>query len=139
LVETRQVEPWEMRVWHADYLDACNRHDLDAIRSFLDPAVRRAHLPGGADAWISDMAELFHGFPDWRWRRIQLVVEDERLAVHLRGSGTHLGVFGGVAPTRWHANVAEFAMYRVTNGRITESSGSVDNREMLAQLERAGH
>lgn len=128
-----------MRVWHADYLDACNRHDLDAIRSFLDPAVRRAHLPGGADAWISDMAELFHGFPDWRWRRIQLVVEDERLAVHLRGSGTHLGVFGGVAPTRWHANVAEFAMYRVTNGRITESSGSVDNREMLAQLERAGH
>jgi len=128
-----------MRVWDAEYLDACNRHDLDAIRSFLDPAVRRAHLPGGADAWISDMAELFHGFPDWRWRRIQLVVEDERLAVHLRGSGTHLGVFGGVAPTRWHANVAEFAMYRVTNGRITESSGSVDNREMLAQLERAGH
>ncbi|WP_109211004.1 MULTISPECIES: ester cyclase [Microbacterium] len=128
------MEPWEMREWYADYLDACNRHDLDAIRSFVAPGVRRAHLPGGADAWVSDMADLFHAFPDWRWRRIQLVVEDDRLAAHLRGSGTHLGVFRGVAPTRRHANVAQFAMYRVTNGRIAEFSGSADEVELLAQL-----
>lgn len=126
-----------MREWYAEYLDACNRHDLDAIRSFVDPSVRRAHLPGGADAWIGDVADLFRGFPDWRWRRIQLVVEDDRLAAHLRGSGTHLGAFGGIAPTRWHANVAEFAIYRVTNGRITEFSGSTDNRQLLAQLGQA--
>ena len=123
----------------AEYLHACNRHDLDAIRSFVDPAVRRAHLPGGADAWVADLADLFHGFPDWRWRRIQLVVEDDRLAVHLRGTGTHLGVFRGIAPTRRHANVAEFAMYRVADGRIAESSGSDDDVQLLAQLEdRAG-
>ena len=118
------VEPWEMREWYAEYLDACNRHDLDAIRSFVDPAVRRAHLPGGADAWVADMADLFRAFPDWRWRRIQLVVEDDRVAAHLRASGTHLGEFRGIAPTRRHANVAEFAMYRVTNGRIAEFSGN---------------
>ena len=123
-----------MREWYADYLDACNRHDLDAIRSFLDSSVRRAHLPGGADAWIADLADLFHAFPDWRWRRIQLVIEDERLAAHLRGSGTHLGAFRGVAPTRRHANVAEFAIYRVTNGRIAEFSGSADGVELLAQI-----
>ncbi|MDF2581231.1 MAG: hypothetical protein K0S49_2810, partial [Microbacterium sp.] len=23
------MEPWEMREWYAEYLDACNRHDLD--------------------------------------------------------------------------------------------------------------
>jgi predicted ester cyclase len=135
-VENEEVESWEMREWYAEYLDACNRHDLDAIRSFVDPSVRRAHLPGGADAWIADVADLFRGFPDWRWRRIQLVVEDDRLAAHLRGSGTHLGAFGGIAPTRWHANVAEFAMYRVKNGRIAEFSGSTDNRQLLAQLGR---
>jgi predicted ester cyclase len=128
------VEPWELREWYADYLDACNRHDLDAIRSFVDPAVRRAHLPGGADAWIDDLADLFRAFPDWRWRRIQLLVEDDRLAVHLRGSGTHLGAFRGMAPTRRHANVAEFAMYRVTKGRFTEYSGTSDQSELLAQL-----
>lgn len=127
------MESWELREWYADYLDACNRHDLDAIRSFLHPAVRRAHLPAGADAWIGDLADLFHGFPDWQWRRIQLVVEDDRVAAHLRGSGTHQGVFRGIAPTRRHVNVAEFAMYRVTNGRIVEFTGSGDI-ELLSQL-----
>jgi predicted ester cyclase len=128
------MEPWEMREWYAEYLEACNRHDLEAIRSFVDPSVRRAHLPGGADAWVADAADLFHAFPDWRWRRIQLIVEEDRLAVHLRGSGTHRGVFRGIAPTRRHANVAEFAMYRVSNGRIAEFSGVVDTLELLTQL-----
>lgn len=123
-----------MREWYSDYIDACNRHDLDAIRSFVDPAVRRAHLPGGADAWISDVADLFRAFPDWRWRRIQLVVEDDRIAAHLRASGTHVGEFRGIPPTRRHANVAEFAVYRVVNGRIAEFSGTSDHSELLAQL-----
>ncbi|QEW04920.1 ester cyclase [Microbacterium lushaniae] len=129
------MEPWQMREWFGDYLDACNRHDLEAIRSFVDPAVRRAHLPGGADAWVDDMADLFSAFPDWRWRRIQLIVEDDRVAAHLRGSGTHLGAFRGIAPTRRHANVAEFAMYRVAKGRITEFSGLTDLHELLGQLQ----
>lgn len=127
------MEPWELREWYADYLGACNRHDLGDIRSFLDPAVRRAHLPAGADAWISDLDDLFHAFPDWQWRRIQLLVEDDRIAVHLRGSGTHIGPFRGIAPTWRHVNVAEFAMYRVVNGRIVEFVGSGD-AELRGQL-----
>ncbi len=126
-----------MREWYADYLDACNRHDLDEVRSFLDPAVRRAHRPSGADAWIEDLADLFHGFPDWQWRRIQLVVEDDRVAAQLRGSGTHLGPFRGLAPTRRHANVAEFAMYRIAHGRIVEFSGT-EPTELLAALQPHG-
>ncbi len=122
-----------MRAWHAEYLDACNSHDLDAIRSFVDPAVRRAHLPGGSDAWVADLADLFHAFPDWRWRRIQLIVEDDRVAVHLRGAGTHLGAFRGIAPTRRHVNVAEFAMHRVADGRIVESTGT-DAVELIIHL-----
>ncbi|MFE1664896.1 ester cyclase [Microbacterium sp. P02] len=127
------MEPWEIREWYADYLDACNRHDLEAIRSFVAPSAKRAHLPGGANAWVEDMADLFDAFPDWRWRRIQLIVEDDRLAVHLRASGTHLGAFRGIAATRRHANVAEYAMYRVVGGRFTEHSGTGD-AELLGQL-----
>lgn len=112
-----------MQEWHGEFLDSCNRHDLAAIGSFLAPAVRRAHLPGGADAWLSELADLFHAFPDWRWRRIQLVVEDDRIAAHVRASGTHTGPFRGVAATRRHVNIAEFAIYRVVGGRIVEASG----------------
>ena len=132
------MEPWELHEWHADFLDACNRHDLARIEEFLDPAVRRAHLPGGAVAWLDDLADLFLAFPDWRWRRIQIVAEDDRIAVHLRGSGTHLGVFRGMAPTRRHANVAEFAMYRVARGRVVEATGSSSELELRDQLGGAG-
>lgn len=124
-----------MRVWFAEYLEACNRHDLETIRSFLDPAVRRAHLPGGADAWIDGVAELLRAFPDWQWRRIQLVVEDDRVAAHLRAGGTHVGEFRGITPTRRHVNVAEFGMYRIVNGRITEFTGTADHIELLSQLQ----
>jgi len=127
------MEPWEMREWYADYLEALNRHDLEAIGSFIDPSVRRAHLPGGADAWLEDLEDLFRAFPDWHWRRIHLVVEEDRVAAHVRGSGTHRGEFRGIAPTRRHANVPEFAFYRVANGRITEVTGS-GTLELLAQV-----
>jgi predicted ester cyclase len=122
-----------MREWFADYLQALNRHDLDALRGMIDPAVRSAHLPGGADAWLDDLADLFAGFPDWRWKRIQLVVEDDRIAAHLRASGTQTGTFRGIAPTRRHVNVAEFGFYRLAGGRVVEFTGSgVDG--VLGQL-----
>lgn len=129
-----RVEPWQLRDWFGDYLDAGNRHDLDALRALIDPAVRRAHLPSGADAWISHFAELFAAFPDWQWKRIQLVVEDDRIAAHLRAGGTHTGTFRGIAPTRRHVNVAEFAFFRVVNGRVVEYSGTADHDELATRL-----
>ncbi len=122
-----------MHAWHADYLEACNSHDLERIRAFVDPGVRRAHLPGGAAAWIGDLAELFHAFPDWQWKRIQLVAEDDRIAAHLRGGGTQVGEFRGIAPTRRRVNVAEFSMLRVAGGRIVEATGT-EPLELLSLL-----
>ncbi|MCR2824307.1 ester cyclase [Microbacterium sp. zg.Y909] len=51
----------------------------------------------------------------------------------MRASGAHQGLFRGIAPTRRHVNVAEFAMYRVVSGRIAEMTGSGDS-ELLSQL-----
>ena len=123
-----------MREWFGDYLDAGNRHDLTALRELIDPSVRRAHLPSGADAWIAQLEELFAAFPDWQWKRIQLVVEDDRIAAHLRASGTHTGAFKGVAASRRHVNVAEFAFFRLSKGRVVEYSGSADYDGLAAQL-----
>jgi predicted ester cyclase len=127
------MEPWQTREWFADYLEAGNRHDLEALRSLIDPAVRRAHLPGGADAWLADLADLFAAFPDWRWKRIQLVVEEDRLAAHLRASGTHLGTFHGIPATRRHVNVAEFGFYRLAGGRVADYTGSATDA-LLARI-----
>lgn len=126
------MEAWETREWFGDYLDALNRHDLEAVRAFLDPGVRRAHLPAGAEAWIADLAELLHAFPDWQWKRIQVIVEDDRVAAHLRGAGTHTAAFHHVAPTRRRVNIASFAMFRLARGRIVEASGTDDAEQITA-------
>jgi len=128
------VEAWETREWFAEYLEALNRHDVEAVRAFLDPRVRRAHRPAGAEAWIADHAELLHAFPDWQWKRIQVIVEDDRIASHLRGSGTHTGAFRHLAPTRRRVNIASFAMYRLARGRIVEASGTDDAEQITALL-----
>ena len=96
--------------------------------------VRRAHLPGGVDAWIADLDELFTAFPDLRWKQIGVLVEGDRLAAHLRSSGTHRGVFRGISPTGRHVNVAEFGIYRVVKGQITEYAGTADNAALLSRL-----
>lgn len=126
-----------MREWHAEFLDACNRHDMGLIRQFIAPEVRRAHRTAGVEAFLDDLADLFTGFPDWRWRRIQVIAEEDRIAAHLRGSGTHGGAFRGIAPTRARVNIADFQFLRVVGGRIVEVAGSGD-AELLAQLVERG-
>lgn len=122
-----------MREWFAEYLEACNRHDLVALGSLIDPAVRRAHRPGGVEAWLSDLGDLYSAFADWQVRRIQLVVEDDRIAAHVRAGGTHTGTYRGIAATGRHVNVAEFGFYRIAGGRVVEFTGSGDD-ELVGQL-----
>jgi predicted ester cyclase len=128
------VSPPELHAWYADYLDACNRHDLTELRTVIARDVRRAHRPGGVDAWLDDLVALFTAFPDFQWKRISVIVEDDRVAAHLRAGGTHRGELHGIAPTGRHVNVAEFGMYRIVNGQIAEYAGTSDGAELLAEV-----
>lgn len=129
----QRMSPDELHFWFEDYLDSCNRHDLEGIRERLAPEVRRAGAPLGADAWVRDVAALLQAFPDYRWKRIALVAEGDRLAAHLRTRGTHRGTFRGLAATGRHVGAAEFAIYRIAAGRIVEYAGTGDEG-LLAQL-----
>lgn len=128
------MTPDELRWWFEDYLDACNRHDLAGIRELVAPDVRRAGAPGGADAWVRDVETVLTAFPDYRWKRIAVVVEGDRLAAHLRTRGTHRGDFHGVRPTGRHIGIAAFGFYRIAGGRVTEYAGTGDDAALLAQL-----
>ncbi|MGT2427191.1 ester cyclase [Amnibacterium kyonggiense] len=128
------MTPDELRWWFDDWLDASNRHDFDRLRELLAPDVRRAGAPAGADAWVRDLEALLRAFPDYRWKRIALVVEDDRIAAHLRTRGTHRGEFHGVRPTGRHVGVAAFGFFRVVRGRLAEFAGSDDDARLLAQL-----
>ena len=126
--------PDSLHAWFEDWLDACNRHDLEAVAAFLAPDVRRAGAATGAEAWLDEIRELLTGFPDYRWKRIAVVAEGDRVAVHLRTRGTHRGAYRGVRATGRHVGVAAFAILRVRDGRVTEWSGTDDGAALVAQL-----
>jgi predicted ester cyclase len=128
------MSPEGLRAWYEDYLEACNRHDLARIEALLAPDVRRQGRPRGAGAWLEDLTVLFGAFPDLQWKRIRLVVEDDRIAAHLRARATHRGPHLGVQATGRHVNWAEFGFYRVVGGRIVEYAGAADGADLLEQL-----
>ncbi|HEY0373149.1 MAG TPA: ester cyclase [Amnibacterium sp.] len=128
------MSPEQLRAWYEDYLDACNRHDLVRLGELIAVDVRRQGRPRGAEAWLDDLAALLRAFPDLQWKRIRLVVEDDRVAAHLRARGTHRGPHLGVAATGRHVNWAEFGFYRVVGGRVVEYAGTADGAELLEQL-----
>jgi predicted ester cyclase len=134
VAQTGGVSGERLHAWFEDYLDVCNRHDVVGLRELLHPDVRRAGAPGGADAWIASFEELLAAFPDYRWKRIALVVEDDRLAAHLRTRGTHRGGYRGVRATGRHVGIAEFAFLRIVGGRVVEHAGSGSDAALLAQL-----
>lgn len=126
------MHPDELRWWFEDYLDALNRHDLGAIGERLAPDVRRTGEPTGADAWLDGVRALLAAFPDYRWKRIRVLVDGDRVAAHLRATGTQRGSWRGIPATGRHVNVAEFGFYRVVAGRIVEYAGTDDG--LLEQL-----
>ena len=74
-------------------------------------------------------------FPDWREEIVDLVSEDDRIAVRFRCTGTLQGEFMGVEPNGRRQEVDEVFFLRVRDGRFVEYWGLEDN---LARLEQLG-
>lgn len=111
----------------------------DVVRRFLD------ELQAGTDraaiaALVSDpglrtRVTSFHtAFPDLRVATHLLIARDDLVAVHLTGRATHQGTFQGVPPTGrpWSATCT--AIYRVTDGRISESWVDWDKLAIVEQI-----
>jgi predicted ester cyclase len=66
---------------------------------------------------------------------VDLVADSEKVAAHLRCSGTHLGEWMGHPPTgrRFH-NVDEIYIFRVTGGKVVGAFGVEDNMRRMRQL-----
>ena len=49
-------------------------------------------------------------------------------------TGTHMGRFQGIEPTRRKVQALEFAVYRIADDRIGEMWSSLDIRDVIRQL-----
>lgn len=96
--------------------------------------------PGSADELISSeelrqrTRSLQIAFPDLEVEPHVLLVEDDLVAGHFLGRGTHRGLFNGVPPSgrAWEARCT--AVYRVEDGRIAEAWVTWDLLALMEQL-----
>jgi predicted ester cyclase len=88
-----------------------------------------AHMPkgwgesesrNGRDGIRRAIERLRTGFPDWRERVQDILIDGDKVAVHYYSTGTNGGSFGGRAATGRKIKVDELSIFRITDGRVAE-------------------
>ena len=111
------------QVVEAYIAEVLNRGDMDAAEMLV------------ADETLRQRVAAFRAaFPDLRVTTNELLAEDDLVAGHFTGGGTHRGVFEGCPPTGrpWTASCT--AIYRVHEARIVDFHVTWDLLALMEQL-----
>ena len=113
--------------------------DLTAVDRYLDPDFinHDPPLPGAPDGreGMRQAAELFRqAFPDWRSDVQQMIAEGDLLVEHFIAHGTHRGSVMGESPTGHDVVLRGVNIFRITDGKIVERWGRLDDLGLLQQL-----
>jgi steroid delta-isomerase-like uncharacterized protein len=96
--------------------------------------------PGSAADIISseELRQRTHrlrtAFPDLEVEVLTLIAEDDFVAGHFVGRGTHRGLFNGVPPSGHSWEARGTGIYRVESGRIAEAWVNWDQLSLMEQL-----
>src|SRR5215467_995788 len=73
-------------------------------------------------------------FPDFVFTIEDIVAENDTVVVRFIATGTHQGVFQGLAPTHKRFSIIGFGQYNLTHGKISEGWELLDELGELQQL-----
>jgi len=102
---------------------------VEFVDHHVPPEIPRG--PEGVKQWA---AIAWEGFPDLRIDVHHLVAEGDKAACHFELSGTHTGLFNGIAPTGNRTRAQAISLLRVEAGRIVEAWEFADVPAFLAPL-----
>jgi steroid delta-isomerase-like uncharacterized protein len=90
--------------------------------------------PSGPDSVRGGIEMIRRSFPDLHVEILDMIAEDDRVAVFLHMSGTNLGDYRRGGATNRSASMRAFFIWRVKDGRLVESWGVADRFDLLQQL-----
>ncbi len=113
--------------------------DLTAVDRYLDPTFvdHDPPLPSSPDGaeGVRQAAKLFRqAFPDWRSDDLHLIAEGDLVAEHFVAHGTHRGSVMSESPTGQDVVLRGVNIFRITDGKIVERWGRLDDLGLLRQL-----
>jgi steroid delta-isomerase-like uncharacterized protein len=118
------------------FIAALDAQDWASVMEQVAPDCR-SHVGGQTldrEGW-KGMGQMFYaGFPDGAHEVVDLIAEDDRVAVRGRFEGTHTGDFQGIPPTGRRVALDMVLVYRFAGGRVAEHWGYFDGASLMAQL-----
>ncbi|GAA4872609.1 ester cyclase [Saccharopolyspora cebuensis] len=117
------------------FADACNRRDLDTIRTLIHPdAVHHSRLSDYPMAGIEfAFRATWSAFPDLTWTVERIIADGAWVTALMRLNGTHEGEYLGQAGTGRKVSWYSVDVARVHEGRYIEHRGIFDELYLLAQ------
>lgn len=118
--------------------EVLNAHDVDALDRFVTRDFTSGTPEPGFDAdWSgfrSWLEALFAGFPDMRWEAALMLYEEDTIVIRLVGTGTHAGVFRGVAATGRPVRLEAVHIIGVRDGRMATHYRVADELSLMEQI-----
>ncbi len=120
--------------------NAVNQRRLTSLAAFIHPDYRRHDLSNAlsvvtkSGAATDIVALLLRALPDMCIEGKQFVARDDRVAVQFTITGTHQGDFLGTAGTGKRVELNGINIYRLKDGKITETWQLADFWGILDQM-----
>jgi predicted ester cyclase len=124
----------EYRALYQSYLEHCNAHNFEAMKSFYTSPLNVNDESWSPDKVIASFEPLVTAFPDWHWEMRNLTIEGDYLALHFKVTGTHRGDFQGIKPTGRRMATSQFTLYHVVDCKFAEVWDMVDIQSVLKQI-----
>lgn len=137
-VSERTIEH-NRRVVTRYFEEAWNEGRVDVLDELIDPAYvnHSSSLPdprpGPADLKRIVQA-MREGIPDLHYEILDMAVAMDKVAVHLRVTGTHRGPLFGMAPQGGRVDVRQMQFESMRDGRIIAHWRITDELTLLKQL-----
>ncbi|WP_240422952.1 ester cyclase [Leucobacter sp. wl10] len=120
----------------AAWVRAWGDGETAAFEEIVAPGYVR-HTKSG-DEGIEDLVKQIESshaaFSDYHLEILHAVEDNEMIAIHWQGVGTHTGEYMGVPPTGRTVKVAGASFIKHAHGRILEESTIWDPRDMLSSM-----
>ena len=116
------------------YTEAVNAQNVDVVDALLTEDFTHNGERRGRSGQKEVVRAFLTGFPDLHDEIEIIVAEGDLVAVHHRWTGTHKGVFNGVAPTGRQVEFVSTAILQFRDGQIAVATDVVGMAELMAQL-----
>lgn len=121
-------------------IETFNSGDIESLKEMFtnDFVWHYASTPLNKEQFLVFTHSIKEPFPDFAFTIEDIVAENDKVVVRLVLTGTHKGVFQGIAPTEKRFQITGFALFQITNGKISEAWENLDTLGQLQQLGMTG-